>query len=195
MRTAAIERNTNETQIQLELNLDGTGKYDIQTDVGFLNHMLELFARHGRFDLAIRAKGDVQTDDHHLTEDVGIVLGQAFAQALGEMRGIVRYGSFLLPMDEALVLAAVDISGRPCLGYTLQLPGAKVGSFDTELVEEFFLGFTRNLKATLHLQQLAGKNTHHIIEAAFKGFGRAMAQAVAIDAAYKDQVPSTKGML
>ncbi|MFV0401096.1 MAG: imidazoleglycerol-phosphate dehydratase HisB [Oscillospiraceae bacterium] len=197
MRTAEITRNTNETQITLSLNLDGRGEFSGTSGGGFLDHMLELFARHGRFDLNIQGKGDVQVDLHHLTEDTGITLGKAFAQALGEMRGIARYGSFLLPMDEALVMVALDISGRPHLGYELALPSQRVGDFDTELVEEFFLGFVRGLGMTLHLRQLAGHNTHHIIEAAFKGFGRAMAQAVAVekDERFADEIPSTKGTI
>lgn len=192
MRKAEVTRNTRETQIALLLELDGTGIYEGSCGVGFLDHMLELFAHHGRFDLRIRATGDTQVDDHHLTEDLGIALGRAFAQALGDMRGIVRYGSFLLPMDESLVLVGLDISGRAHLGYDVDLPLAKVGSFDTELAEEFFWGFVRNLGMTLHFKQLSGRNTHHLLEAMFKGFGRALAQAVAIDQRFADQIPSTK---
>ena len=195
MRTASIIRKTTETDIQLTLTLDGEEKSCIDTGCGFLNHMLELFARHGGFGLAIACKGDTQVDDHHTVEDVGIALGEAFKQALGDKRGITRYGSFLLPMDEALVLVALDISGRCTCCCDLQLPAQKVGTFDTELVEEFFLGLCRSMGLTLHLKQLAGSNTHHIIEAAFKGFGRAMAQAVAIDARHANDVPSTKGLL
>ena len=194
-RTASVQRKTAETDINLSLNLDGTGKSEIQTGVGFLDHMLTLLAKHGRFDLEVFCHGDTQVDDHHSVEDIGIVLGQAFAHALGDKRGITRYGSFLLPMDEALVLAAVDLSGRDTLRYALNIPTQKVGTFDTELVEEFFLAFVRNARVTLHLRQLDGTNSHHIIEAAFKGFGRALAQAVAMDPRSAGEVPSTKGVL
>ena len=195
MRTASIQRTTAETDITLTINLDGRGESNIQSGVGFLDHMLTLFARHGRFDLTLICKGDTDVDDHHSTEDIGIALGQAFTQALGNKKGIVRYGSMLLPMDEALLLVAIDLSGRAFLGYDLELPRAKVGTFDTELVEEFFLGFVRNCPASLHVRQLAGSNTHHIIEGAFKAFGRAMKAAVKIDADYADEIPSTKGVL
>ena len=195
MRTASIQRTTAETDITLTINLDGRGESKIQSGVGFLDHMLTLFARHGRFDLTLVCKGDTDVDDHHSTEDIGIALGQAFTQALGNKKGIVRYGSMLLPMDEALLLVAIDLSGRAFLGYDLELPRAKVGTFDTELVEEFFLGFVRNCPASLHVRQLAGSNTHHIIEGAFKAFGRAMKAAVKIDADYADEIPSTKGVL
>ena len=194
-RTASVQRKTAETDINLSLNLDGTGKSEIQTGVGFLDHMLTLLAKHGRFDLEVFCHGDTQVDDHHSVEDIGIVLGQAFAHALGDKRGITRYGSCLLPMDEALVLAAVDLSGRDTLRYGLNIPTQKVGTFDTELVEEFFLAFVRNAGVTLHLRQLDGTNSHHIIEAAFKGFGRALAQAVAMDPKSAGEVPSTKGVL
>ena len=194
-RAYTISRKTAETDITLSLNLDGTGKSEIQTGVGFLDHMLTLLAKHGRFDLEVFCHGDTQVDDHHSVEDIGIVLGQAFAHALGDKRGITRYGSFLLPMDEALVLAAVDLSGRDTLRYGLNIPTQKVGTFDTELVEEFFLAFVRNAGVTLHLRQLDGTNSHHIIEAAFKGFGRALAQAVAPDPKSAGEVPSTKGVL
>ncbi len=194
-RTASVQRKTAETDITLSLNLDGTGKSEIQTGVGFLDHMLTLLAKHGRFDLEVFCHGDTQVDDHHSVEDIGIVLGQAFAHALGDKRGITRYGSCLLPMDEALVLAAVDLSGRDTLRYGLDIPTQKVGTFDTELVEEFFLAFVRNAGVTLHLRQLDGTNSHHIIEAAFKGFGRALAQAVAPDPKSAGEVPSTKGVL
>ena len=194
-RTASVQRKTAETDITLSLNLDGTGKSEIQTGVGFLDHMLTLLAKHGRFDLEVFCHGDTQVDDHHSVEDIGIVLGQAFAHALGDKRGITRYGSCLLPMDEALVLAAVDLSGRDTLRYGLDIPTQKVGTFDTELVEEFFLAFVRNARVTLHLRQLDGTNSHHIIEAAFKGFGRALAQAVALDPKSAGEVPSTKGVL
>lgn len=193
MRTAEITRNTAETNISLKVNLDGTGKTEVNTGVGFLNHMLTLFAAHGKFDLEVCCVGDTDVDDHHSVEDVGICLGQAFRQALGDKRGITRYGSFLLPMDEALILAAVDISGRSSLNDALEIPTEKIGSFDTELVEEFFLGFTRSCPMSLHLRKLAGTNSHHIVEGAFKAFGRAMKAAVALDGT--DKIPSTKGVL
>ncbi len=195
MRTAEINRKTNETDIRLSLNLDGTGESEINSGVGFLDHMLTLFARHGRFDLRLRCDGDTDVDDHHSVEDIGIALGQAFSQALGDKRGIVRYGSFILPMDETLILTAADISGRSYLNFDLQIPTQKVGTFDTELTEEFFLGFVRNANLTLHIKQLEGKNSHHIIEGTFKSFGRTMKQAVAIDEAFRDEIPSTKGVL
>ena len=193
MRTSDITRNTAETKIQVILNLDGTGKADIDTGVGFLNHMLTLFAAHGKFDLTVKCAGDVEVDDHHSVEDIGICLGQAFQAALGDKRGITRYGSFLLPMDEALILSAVDISGRSCLSYGLDIPTEKIGTFDTELVEEFFLGFTRNCPMSLHLRQLSGTNSHHIVEGAFKSVGRALKAAVALDGS--NEIPSTKGVL
>lgn len=193
MRTSEIIRNTAETKISLTLNLDGTGKSKIDTGVGFLNHMLTLFAAHGKFDLTIMCNGDTEVDDHHSVEDIGICLGQAFQNALGDKRGITRYGSFLLPMDEALILSAVDISGRSCLCYELEIPTEKIGTFDTELVEEFFLGFIRNCPMSLHLRQLAGKNAHHIVEGAFKSVGRALKAAVALDGS--NEIPSTKGVL
>ena len=195
MRKAAITRNTNETRIELALALDGKGKSETNTGVGFLDHMLTLFAAHGRFDLSVSCSGDLHVDAHHTVEDIGIALGQAFSEALGEKRGITRYGSFILPMDEALVMTAVDISGRAFLNYGLSLPYQLIGSMDAELIEEFFLGFTRAAGITLHIKRLDGKNTHHIIEAAFKGFGRAMAQAVKIDINGGGEIPSTKGML
>lgn len=195
MRSAAITRKTTETDITLGLCLDGSGETNIHTGVGFLDHMLTLFARHGRFDLTVSCAGDTQVDDHHSVEDAAIALGQALAQALGDKRGITRYGSALLPMDEALVLCAVDISGRSGLRYRLAPPAQKVGTFDTELAEEFFTAFTRAAGLTLHLRQLDGTNSHHILEAAFKGFGRALRQAVAIDPAAAGEIPSTKGAL
>lgn len=195
MRTAQIERNTNETQIRLTLNVDGRGEYQVDTGCGFLNHMLELFARHGSFDLEVTCQGDTQVDDHHTVEDIGIALGKAFAQALGDLRGVYRYGNFLLPMDEALVLCAVDLSGRGYLGWQMELPTEKVGTFDTELAEEFWIAFARNCGATLHFQQMAGRNSHHILEAAFKGMGRALRQAVAIEPGRENEIPSTKGIL
>lgn len=195
MRMKNVERKTTETDIRLSLTLDGTGIYRVDTGCGFLNHMLELFARHGRFDLEISCVGDTQVDDHHTVEDIGIALGEAFKRTLGDKRGIVRYGQWLLPMDEALVLTAVDISGRGMLCFDMPMPAQKVGSFDTELVKEFFIAFSREAGMTLHLRLMAGENTHHIIEAAFKGVGRAIAQAVKIDPVYADEIPSTKGTL
>ena len=193
MRTSEVKRNTAETKISLTLNLDGTGKSEINTGVGFLDHMLILFAAHGKFDLSVSCDGDTYVDDHHSVEDIGICLGQAFQAALGDKRGITRYGSFLLPMDEALILSVVDISGRSCLSYGLDIPTEKIGTFDTELVEEFFLGFTRNCPMSLHLRQLAGTNSHHIVEGAFKSVGRALKAAVALDGS--NVIPSTKGVL
>ena len=193
MRTFEITRKTAETDIFLSLNLDGSGKSSIDTGCGFLNHMLTLFAAHGRFDLTVKCVGDTDVDDHHSVEDIGICLGLAFQKALGDKRGITRYGSFLLPMDEALILSAVDISGRSCLCYELEIPTEKIGTFDTELVEEFFLAFTRNCPMSLHLRQLAGKNAHHIAEGAFKSAARALKAAVALDGS--NDIPSTKGVL
>ncbi len=195
MRTAEIKRTTAETDISLKLNLDGTGASEIQTGCGFLDHMLTLFARHGRFDLNVTCKGDTYVDDHHTVEDIGIALGQAFSVALGDKKGIKRYGDTVLPMDESLILTAVDLSGRGYLGYALTIPTQKVGTFDTELVEEFWLAFIRNAACTLHIRQLAGTNSHHIIEGAFKSAGRSLKEAVAIDAAFANEIPSTKGVL
>ena len=195
MRTAEIKRETAETKIALTLDLDGKGAADINTGCGFLDHMLTLLAGHGKFDLSVFCKGDTNVDDHHTVEDVGIALGQAFAKALGDKRGITRYGTVTLPMDEALVLCALDISGRCGLYGELKLPSRKVGSFDTELCEEFFLAFVRNAGVTLHFQQMAGSNTHHIIECAFKAFGRALRAAVKIDPEFAGEIPSTKGVL
>lgn len=193
MRTCKMTRKTAETDICLELNLDGAGRSSIDTGVGFLNHMLTLFAAHGKFDLTVVCRGDTEVDDHHSVEDIGICLGTAFREALGDKRGITRYGSFLLPMDEALILCAVDLSGRSCLCDELEIPTEKIGTFDTELVEEFLLGFVRSCPMSLHLRQLAGKNAHHIVEGAFKGLGRALKQAVALDGS--GEIPSTKGVL
>ena len=195
MRTAKIDRKTNETDIKLSLNIDGTGKSDIKSGCGFLDHMLTLFASHGKFDLEIKCDGDTYVDDHHTTEDIGIVLGQAFSQALGDKKGIVRYGDTVLPMDEALILTAVDFSGRSCLGYSLDIPTQKVGTFDTELVKEFFLAFIRNANLTLHIKQLDGENSHHIIEGAFKSAARSIRSAVKIDSDFADEIPSSKGVL
>lgn len=195
MRTAKIERKTAETDITLELELDGSGKSNIATGCGFLDHMLTLFARHGRFDLTVRCTGDTYVDDHHTVEDIGIVLGAAFNEALGEKRGITRYASTILPMDEALILTAVDISGRAFLCYDAKIPMPKVGTFDTELAEEFMAAFTRQANVTLHIKQLAGVNSHHIIEGMFKSLARTMRAAVKIEEEFKDEIPSTKGVL
>ena len=195
MRTADIQRNTQETRIQLSLCLDGTGKSDIATGVGFLDHMLTLFARHGDFDLTVRCDGDSEVDGHHSVEDIGICLGKAFSQALGDKRGICRYGQFLLPMDETLVLCACDLSGRDYLGWSVDLPAAKVGDFDTELAKEFWLAFVRNCPGSIHIRLLAGENTHHILEAVFKGMGRTLKAAVALDEKQLGEIPSTKGTL
>ena len=195
MRTAEIARKTAETDITLSLNLDGTGRGEIATGCGFLDHMLTLFARHGRFDLTVHCQGDTWVDDHQTVEDVGICLGDAFAKALGNLGGVNRYGSTILPMDEALILTAVDLSGRGMLCCELDLPTEKVGTFDTQLAEEFFLAFTRRCQCTLHIRQLAGKNSHHIIEGAFKSLGRSLRQAAAIDPALNGEIPSTKGVL
>ena len=193
MRTAEITRKTAETDIMLTLNLDGTGKSTVKTGVGFLDHMLTLFAAHGKFDLTVSCQGDTYVDDHHSAEDIGICLGQAFQQALGEKRGITRYGSFLLPMDEALLQTAVDNSGRSFLGYGLEIPTEKIGTFDTELVEEFWLAFVRSSGMSLHIRQLAGKNSHHIVEGCFKSVARSLRFAVASDGT--NDIPSTKGVL
>ena len=195
MRTASIKRDTKETQIELTLNLDGTGKGEIATGCGFLNHMLTLFARHGDFDLTVTCHGDTDVDYHHSVEDIGICLGKAFTEALGDKRGITRYGQFLLPMDETLVLCACDLSGRDYLGWSVDLPTAKVGDFDTELAKEFWLAFVRCCPASIHIRELAGENTHHILEAVFKGMGRTLKMAVAPDAKHLDEIPSTKGTL
>ena len=195
MRSAEINRKTAETEISLKLELDGSGKSAISSGVGFLDHMLTLFAKHGNFDLELSCKGDTWVDDHHSTEDIGIALGQAFAEALGDKKGICRYGDTTLPMDEALILTAVDISGRPFLGWDLPLPCMKVGSFDTELVQEFWLAFVRNAGITMHVRELAGINTHHIIEGCFKSAARSLRKAAAIDLSSPDSVPSTKGVL
>ena len=195
MRTAEIIRKTAETDITLKLSLDGTGVSAISSGVGFLDHMLTLFARHGRFDLEVTCKGDTYVDDHHTVEDIGICLGMAFAEALGDKRGICRYGDTTLPMDESLILTAVDISGRSYLGYDLAVPTEKVGSFDTELVEEFWAAFVRTAGVTFHIRQLAGRNSHHIIEGTFKSAGRTLRKAAAIDPDFANDIPSTKGTL
>lgn len=195
MRKASIQRDTRETQIQLTLNLDGTGKAEISTGCGFLDHMLELFARHGDLDLTVHCTGDTHIDYHHSVEDIGICLGKAFTEALGDKRGIVRYGQFLLPMDETLMLCACDLSGRDYLGWGVELPSPAVGNFDTELAKEFWLAFVRNCPASIHIRQMAGENTHHIIEAIFKGMGRTLKAAVAMDLKHIGEIPSTKGTL
>lgn len=195
MRTSQINRITAETNISLSLNLDGKGKSQIASGCGFLDHMLILFARHAGFDLELKCLGDTFVDYHHTTEDIGICLGKAVKEALGDKRGIVRYGSMLLPMDEALILTAVDISGRGMLRFGLDLPTEKVGDFDTELVKEFFLAFTRESDITVHIRQLDGENSHHIIEGTFKSFARSLRQAVATDEKFKDEIPSTKGVI
>ncbi len=195
MRNATIERTTKETAISLALSLDGSGKNEIASGCGFLDHMLTLFAVHGRFDIALSCKGDTFVDDHHTVEDIGIALGEAFRAALSDKKGITRYGSIILPMDEALILAAVDISGRGMLVYDMPIPTEKVGTFDTELVKEFLIAFTRKAEITLHVKELAGENSHHIIEGCFKALARALRAAVKIDAEAANEVPSSKGVL
>ena len=195
MRSYEINRKTAETDIKLSLNLDGKGKSEIDTGCGFLDHMLTLFASHGRFDLTVKCVGDTQVDYHHTVEDIGICLGKAFCEALGDKKGIERYGSMILPMDEALILCATDFSGRDYLNFDVEIPTLKVGDFDTELVEEFWLAFTRQANCTLHFKKLAGKNSHHIIEGMFKAAARAMKQAVKVDPERADEIPSTKGVL
>lgn len=195
MRSFEIKRKTNETDIELFLELDGSGKSDVKTGCGFLDHMLTLLAKHARFDLSVRCVGDVEVDYHHTVEDVGICLGQALDKALGDKRGIVRYGNMILPMDEALILSAVDISGRAYLAYDSSFSSARVGDFDTELAEEFWLAFVRNSGCTLHIKQLDGKNAHHIIEGQFKSVARSLKTAVSVDAAACCEIPSTKGVI
>lgn len=195
MRTASLQRKTKETDINLCLNIDGSGKNEISTGCGFFDHMLQLFAAHSRFDLKVNCVGDLQVDCHHTVEDTGIVLGECLKQAVGDKRGIFRYGNFVLPMDEALIMVALDISGRAYLNYNVAIAAEKVGDFDTELSEEFMLSFTRAAGITLHIQQLEGTNAHHIIEGIFKALARALKQAVAIDPTAKDEIPSTKGIL
>jgi len=195
VRTAEIKRKTNETDIKLSLNLDGSGKSEIECGCGFLEHMLTLFAKHAHFDLTLTCTGDTYVDDHHTVEDIGIALGEAFYNALGDKKGIVRYADAILPMDESLILTAVDLSGRAHLSYSLDIPTEKVGTFDTELCEEFFTAFVRTAQCTLHIRKISGTNSHHIIEGAFKSFARTMSGAVRIDSAFKDEIPSTKGVL
>ena len=195
MRNAVITRKTNETNIELSLELDGIGHNEIDTGCGFLDHMLNLFASHGKFDLKINCEGDKWVDYHHTVEDVGICLGQAFLKSLGDKKGINRYGNFMLPMDESLILTAIDFSGRSYLNWDIKISAQKVGDFDTELAEEFWLGFTRNSLSTLHFKQLSGTNAHHIIECAFKSVAHAIKEAVKINPDFKDDIPSTKGIL
>ena len=195
MRTSCQKRKTAETDISLCLNLDGSGKSTINSGCGFMDHMLTLFAAHGKFDLTLECKGDTYVDYHHSVEDIGITLGKAFAEALGDKRGIKRYGDCILPMDEAVIMTAVDFSGREYLGYFLDIPTEKVGDFDTELVEEFFYGFVRNAGCALHIRQFAGKNSHHIIEGAFKSVARSLRAAVEKDEKFAGEIPSTKGVL
>lgn len=195
MRVSEIKRKTGETDVYVKLNLDGTGKSEIDSGCGFLDHMLTLFSKHAGYDLIVTCKGDVEVDYHHTTEDIGIALGKAFFEAIGDKKGITRYGDTLLPMDETLVRSAVDISGREYLAMALEIPTWKVGDFDTELCEEFWLAFTREAKVTLHVTQLAGKNAHHIIEGVFKSVARTLGKATAIDERRADEIPSTKGVL
>ena len=195
MRTAEITRKTAETDITLTLSLDGVGKSQISTGCGFLDHMLTLFSKHSRFDLTLNCKGDTEVDYHHTAEDIGIALGSAFSKALGDKKCILRYGDMLLPMDEALILTSVDISGRSYLNYDVSIPTQKVGDFDTELVEEFWLGFIRNAGITLHIKQISGSNSHHIIEGIFKSAARSLKKAVAIDKDFENDIPSTKGVI
>ncbi len=195
MRNALINRKTAETDINLSLELDGTGKSSIDTGCGFMDHMLTLFASHGRFDLNVSCKGDTYVDYHHSVEDIGIALGMAFKEALGDKKGIHRYGDTVLPMDESLILTAVDFSGRSFLGYDMDPLTEKVGDFDTELAEEFWMGFVRQAECAVHIRKLSGKNTHHILEGSFKSMGRSLRMAVAIDPEFKDEIPSTKGVL
>ncbi len=195
MREFKIDRKTKETDISLFLSLDGSGKAEIDTGCGFLDHMLTLFASHGKFDLSVSCKGDTNVDDHHSAEDIGICLGKAFEKALGDKRGIYRYGSVILPMDEALILAAVDLSGRSCLSYDLPIRAKKIGTFDTELLEEFWVSFVRNCPMALHIRLMAGRNSHHIAEGSFKAVARALRQATSVDPSAADEIPSTKGVL
>ena len=195
MRYSEIKRKTVETDISLRLDLDGEGKSNINSGCGFLDHMLTLFAKHAHYDLDINCKGDLEVDYHHTVEDIGICLGKAFLEALGDKRGITRYGDIILPMDETLIMCAVDISGRDYLGFALDIPAYRVGDFDTELCEEFMLAFVREAKLTLHIRQLAGKNSHHIIEGTYKALGRTLAKATAVDPRFKDEIPSTKGVI
>lgn len=195
MRTSTIKRNTEETKIELSLNLDGKGESKIDTNCGFFDHMLTLFSKHSKIDLDITCKGDINVDYHHTVEDIGIVLGKALLEALGDKKGINRYADTILPMDESLILTAIDISGRSYLGFDVVFPTEKIGDFDTELVEEFFMALTRCAEITLHIKKMAGENSHHIAEGIFKSFARSLRTAVALDENFKDQLPSTKGVL
>ena len=195
MRTSTINRNTEETKIELSLNLDGKGESKIDTGCGFFDHMLTLFSKHSKIDLDVKCKGDVNVDYHHTVEDIGIVLGKAILEALGDKKGINRYADTILPMDESLILTAIDISGRSYLGFDVSFPSEKIGDFDTELVEEFFMALTRCAEITLHIKKMAGENSHHIAEGIFKSFARSLRVAVALDENFKDQLPSTKGVL
>lgn len=195
MRSSEIKRKTGETDISLKLCLDGAGESDINTGCGFLDHMLTLFSKHSHFDLSVKCVGDTRVDYHHTVEDIGICLGQAFLEALGDKKGIVRYADKTIPMDEALILVAVDISGRGYLGYSLDVPSYRVGDFDTELCEEFMQAFVREAKITMHVRKLAGENSHHIIEGAFKAMARALSAAAKIDREFANEVPSTKGVI
>lgn len=195
MRCSEIVRKTAETDISLRLDLDGTGKSNINSGCGFLDHMLTLFSKHAHYDLDVLCKGDTEVDYHHTVEDIGICLGKAFLEALGDKRGINRYGDIILPMDETLIMCATDLSGRDYLGFALDIPAPRVGDFDTELCEEFMLAFVREAKLTLHIRQLAGKNSHHIIEGTFKALGRTLAKATAIDKRFENEIPSTKGVI
>ncbi|MBQ6677081.1 MAG: imidazoleglycerol-phosphate dehydratase HisB [Clostridia bacterium] len=195
MRCAVVKRTTKETDIDIALTLEGTGKSTIDTGVPFLDHMLTLFASHGCFDLEVKCRGDIEVDYHHSVEDIGIALGEAFAKSLGDKKGIKRYGDTILPMDESLILTAIDLSGRTYLSFCLRIPAKRIGSFDTELVCEFFWGFVRSCPSSLHIKKLAGTNSHHIIEGAFKSFARTMREAVSIDEGRRDAIPSTKGVL
>ena len=195
MRTSSIARKTNETDIKLTLNLDGSGKSSIDAGCGFLDHMLTLFSKHSGFDIELTCAGDTYVDYHHTVEDIGIALGDAFFECIGDKKGITRYGDSITPMDETLILSAVDISGRSFLNFNMDIPTQKVGDFDTELVQEFWLGFVRRAQITLHIMQLNGSNSHHIIEGAFKSVAKSLGKAAAIDAAHAEEIPSTKGML
>ncbi len=195
MRTSTITRNTEETKINLTLNLDGMGESKIDTGCGFFDHMLTLFSKHSKIDLDVTCKGDTNVDYHHTVEDVGIVLGKALLEALGDKKGINRYADTILPMDESLILTAIDISGRSYLGFDVLFPSQKIGDFDTELVEEFFMALVRSAEITLHIKKMAGENSHHIAEGIFKSFARSLRAAVALDENFKDQLPSTKGVL
>ena len=195
MRTSTIKRNTEETKIELSLNLDGKGESKIDTGCGFFDHMLTLFSKHSKIDLDVTCKGDINVDYHHTVEDIGIVLGKALLEALGDKKGINRYADTILPMDESLILTALDVSGRSYLGFDVVFPTEKIGDFDTELVEEFFMALTRCAEITLHIKKMAGANSHHIAEGIFKSFARTLRNAVALDENFKDQLPSTKGVL